>query len=126
MDSVTVPVLASTGWFDLKVHEQVADFVRVRTQGGSQAARDRSRLVIRPLDHINLSGSYPDRYFGILSAADLSASHVEFFNQQIRGVEPTASASRVRIFVMGIDQWRDETDWPLPDTAYTDFHLNSS
>jgi putative CocE/NonD family hydrolase len=26
---------------------------------------------------------------------------------------------------MGIDEWRDETDWPLPDTSYTDFHLHS-
>jgi putative CocE/NonD family hydrolase len=32
-------------------------------------------------------------------------------------------ANRVRIFVMGIDQWRDEVDWPLPDTRYTDFFL---
>jgi putative CocE/NonD family hydrolase len=30
---------------------------------------------------------------------------------------------RVRIFVMGIDRWRDEVDWPLPDTRYTDFFL---
>ncbi|GGM87030.1 X-Pro dipeptidyl-peptidase [Lentzea pudingi] len=30
---------------------------------------------------------------------------------------------RVRIFVMGIDRWRDEEDWPLPDTRYTDLFL---
>ena len=32
----------------------------------------------------------------------------------------------VRIFVMGIDQWRDEQDWPLPDTSYVDYYLHSS
>src|SRR6185312_12807803 len=26
----------------------------------------------------------------------------------------------------GIDQWRDEQDWPLPDTQWTDYHLASS
>ncbi|WP_240617894.1 CocE/NonD family hydrolase, partial [Pseudarthrobacter sp. AG30] len=26
---------------------------------------------------------------------------------------------------MGIDQWRDEQDWPLPDTSYTDYFLQS-
>jgi predicted acyl esterase len=32
----------------------------------------------------------------------------------------------VRIFVMGIDQWRDEQDWPLPDTTYADYFLHGS
>jgi putative CocE/NonD family hydrolase len=26
---------------------------------------------------------------------------------------------------MGIDQWRDEQEWPLPDTSYVDYHLVS-
>ncbi|MEU0316093.1 CocE/NonD family hydrolase [Nocardioides sp. NPDC006273] len=125
MSSVTVPVLASTGWYDLKVHEQVADFVRVRTQGGSDLARDGSRLVIGPWDHMNLTGQYADRYFGIQAAADVTPSHVEFFDQHLKGKAPAAPAPRVRIFVMGIDQWRDEADWPLPDTRYTDYHLAS-
>ena len=47
------------GWYDLKVHEQVADFVRVRTQGGSELAREESRLVIGPWDHVNLNRELP-------------------------------------------------------------------
>lgn len=125
MSSVTVPVLASTGWYDLKMHEQVADFVRVRTQGGSEPARDGSRLVIGPWDHVNLTGQYPDRYFGPLAVADLSPSHIEFFDQTLRGRAPETPAPRVRLFVMGIDQWRDEQDFPLPDTQYVDYHLTS-
>ncbi len=118
-----MPVLETGGWYDLKVHEQVADFVRVRTQAGSEQAREESRLVIGPWDHINLTGQYPDRYFGLLAAGDLGPSHVEFFDQHLKGTPPATPAPRVRIFVMGIDQWRDETDWPLPDTQYTDYHL---
>lgn len=124
MSSVTVPVLASTGWYDLKVHEQVADSVRVRTQGGSELARNGSRLVIGPWDHGNLTGQYPDRYFGTQAFGDLSPSHVEFFDQTLRGRAPDAPAPRVSLFVMGIDQWRDEEDFPLPDTQYVDYHLH--
>lgn len=122
---VSVPVLATGGWYDLKVHGTVADFVRLRTQAGSEAAREQSRLVIGPWDHINLSGSYPDRYFGPLSAEDFAPSHIEFFDQHLKGEAPDTPAPRVRIFVMGIDQWREEADWPLPDTRYTDYHLTS-
>lgn len=125
ISSVTVPVLATGGWYDLKVQGTVADFVRVRTQGASVEARELSRLVIGPWDHINVTGQFPDRYFGILAAGDTTESHIEFFDQHLRGVIPAAAAPRVRIFVMGIDEWRDEEDWPLPDTVYTDHHLHS-
>ena len=27
---------------------------------------------------------------------------------------------------MGIDQWREEQDWPLPDTSYVPYYLHSS
>jgi putative CocE/NonD family hydrolase len=27
---------------------------------------------------------------------------------------------------MGINQWRDEEDWPLPDTVYTPYYLHSN
>jgi putative CocE/NonD family hydrolase len=30
------------------------------------------------------------------------------------------------LFVMGIDQWRTETDWPLPDTQYRPYYLHSA
>jgi uncharacterized protein len=32
----------------------------------------------------------------------------------------------VMLFVMGIDEWRAETDWPLPDTQYRPYYLHSA
>lgn len=125
VSSVAVPVLATGGWYDLKIQGTVADFVRVRTQGASEEARESSRLIIGPWDHENVTGKYPDRYFGPLSLGDVAEEHIAFFDQTLRGLPPETPAPRVRIFVMGIDQWRDEQDWPLPDTSYTDYHLHS-
>jgi len=31
----------------------------------------------------------------------------------------------VRIFVMGENRWREEEDWPLPDTQYRPYYLHS-
>jgi uncharacterized protein len=33
---------------------------------------------------------------------------------------------RVRIFVMGRNEWRDETEWPLARTRFTDYFLHSN
>ena len=59
--------------------------------------------------------------------ADLTGAHQRFYDRWLRGQEDAlAGSAPVRIFVMGIDQWRDEQDWPLPDTTYADYHLHSS
>jgi len=125
VSSVEVPVLATGGWYDLKINGTVSDFVRVRTQGASETAREDSRLIIGPWEHVSTTGQFADRHFGILGAGDFTEAHINFFDQTVRGRTPDSPAPRVRIFVMGIDQWRDEQDWPLPDTSYTDYHLHS-
>jgi putative CocE/NonD family hydrolase len=53
--------------------------------------------------------------------------HLAFFDRGLRGDEHALEGSApVQIFVMGIDQWRDELSWPLPDTRYIDFYLQSA
>jgi putative CocE/NonD family hydrolase len=32
----------------------------------------------------------------------------------------------VKLFVMGLDQWREEDDWPLPDTQFRPYYLHSA
>ncbi|HEY0450172.1 CocE/NonD family hydrolase [Actinophytocola sp.] len=73
---------------------------------------------------------FPDRQFGLaasVQAAQLTDALVPFFDRWLRGREDALDgAAPVRIFVMGIAQWRDEQDWPLPDTADTDYYLASA
>ncbi|MFH8657910.1 CocE/NonD family hydrolase [Streptomyces afghaniensis] len=61
-----------------------------------------------------------------MPAADLTQAHLDFFDRTVRGRTDATDQPPVRIFVMGIDEWRDEADWPLPDTEYTDYFLASS
>ena len=129
-EDITVPALNIGGWFDIFVNSTVRTFTGLKSRGGSAAARDGQRLIVGPWDHLNSTGSYPDRQFGMMAdaqTADLTGAHLRFYDRWLRGREDAlAGSAPVRIFVMGIDQWRDEQDWPLPDTAYTDYHLHSS
>lgn len=124
MSKVTIPALSIGGWYDLKINGTVRGFRSLRTQGGSEDAREKSRLLIGPWDHLNASGRYFGRHFGNLADTDISLDHIAFVDEHVRGISPATPAPRVRIFVMGIDEWRDEADWPLPDTEYTNYHLS--
>ena len=129
-EDITVPALNIGGWFDIFVSNTVRTFTELRKRGGSAEAREGQRLIVGPWDHLNSTGVYPDRQFGLMADAlyaDLTGAHQRFFDRWLRGrAGALAGSAPVRIFVMGIDQWRDEPDWPLPDTSYVDYYLHSS
>ncbi|MEU9330003.1 CocE/NonD family hydrolase [Streptomyces canus] len=130
LKNVTAPALNIGGWYDLYIGQTVRTYTTARRQAGSAQAREGQRLIIGPWDHESASGVYPDRSFGPLASTQmmgLTGLHVKFFDRWLRG-DTTAldDVAPVKIFVMGIDQWRDEQEWPLPDTRWTDFHLTSA
>jgi uncharacterized protein len=129
-DDITVPALNIGGWFDIFITSTVRTFTALRQRGGSAGAREGQRLIVGPWDHLNSTGIYPDRQFGMMAdalLADLTGQHQRFFDRWLRGqADALAGSAPVRIFVMGIDQWRDEQDWPLPGTSYDAYYLHSS
>jgi putative CocE/NonD family hydrolase len=129
-EQVTVPALHIGGWFDIFAANTARSFTELRSRAGTAEAREGQRLIIGPWDHLNSTGIYPDRRFGLMADAitqDLTSEHLRFFDRWLRGrAEPENSAAPVKIFVMGIDQWREEQDWPLPDTTYESWYLHGS
>ncbi|GAA2629099.1 CocE/NonD family hydrolase [Streptomyces vastus] len=126
---ITVPALHIGGWYDVFIGETVRSYTMMRRHGGSAAARDGQRLLIGPWCHADGAdlGTFPDRSFGLhsgIKSAEVTGAHLRFFDRWVRGLtDAPDDAHQVRIFVMGVDRWRDEVDWPLPDTRYTDFFL---
>jgi uncharacterized protein len=123
-EQVTVPALHIGGWFDIFIANTARSFTELKARSG---AAEGQRLIIGPWDHLNSTGIYPDRQFGMTADAitqDLTGHHLRFFDRWLRG--KTTQEAPVRIFVMGIDRWRDEPDWPLPDTSYVGYYLHGS
>ena len=130
LSAVTVPALHIGGWFDLWAGETARSFTRMKSEAGTAEAREGQRLIMGPWNHLDQSGLYHDRQFGLTSDAfvmNITAAYVRFYDRWLRGqTDALDGTAPVRIFVMGIDQWRDEQDWPLSDTNYVDYFLHGS
>ncbi|MEV7627981.1 CocE/NonD family hydrolase [Actinoplanes sp. NPDC089786] len=129
--AITVPALNVTGWYDVFAREVVRSYTTMRRAGGSVPAREGQQLIIGPWGHGDGAdlGVFPDRWFGLagsVKAAAMTRAHLRFFDRWVRGRAEADQGARVRIFVMGPDRWRDEDDWPLPDTRYDDYFLGSA
>ncbi len=118
---VAAPALLISGWYDLAVGNQLADYEILRKTGGSEAAR-RPRLVVGPWIHGSQSGDVDFGKDGGLMT--LFPELFGWYDHWLRGVGELPEKP-VRIFVMGVNQWREEDDWPLERAEYRPLYIHS-
>jgi len=117
---VEVPAFNVGGWYDLLLKGTLESYRRLRAEGGSQAARRRTRLLVGPWAHGSTYGAYPDHSFPAFEGKDeidLAQEQIAFLREEER--------PPVRIFVMGENAWRDEPDWPLARAVEQRWFLGS-
>ncbi len=114
------PVLFLAGWFDPFLPTELSDFHNVCKTD----ATDKTRIIIGPWSHardVELPHCQSsDNKFRPKSVA----ISVPWFKETL-GRTPGSEQpqSKVSIFVMGVNQWRTENEWPLARTKYTPFFL---
>jgi putative CocE/NonD family hydrolase len=127
--TITAPACNIGGWYDLFLGGTLDNYRGMRATGGSPRARSLQRLVVGPWSHSVHGGAFVGRDYGALSGTDgldLTALQLRWFDHVLRDVDNGVDREPpVRLFVMGVDTWRDEHDWPLPDTRWTDQYLHS-
>jgi putative CocE/NonD family hydrolase len=117
-----LPVLHLSGWYD---DEQVG--TPLNYMGMKKAGRNNQKLVMGPWPHqINRSTRLGDLDFGPSSLIDLDDLQCSWFDYWLKGeANGMMEEPPVSIFVMGENVWRQEKDWPLPQTNWTPYYLNS-
>jgi putative CocE/NonD family hydrolase len=124
---VTVPALNIGGWYDLFLAGTIANYLGMKVNGANEISRSGQRLVIGPWAHGTATGWFPEQSYGTFAGAessDLTGVQLAWFDSHLKGLD-TLSEHPVRLFIMGANIWRDEPDWPLPDTEYIDYFLHS-
>lgn len=96
LDAVSVPVTMVTGWYDMFLPVQIADYRALRDAGCAV------RITIGPWQHADPGVAMES----LRDALDWFATHV-------RGRDAVRAAP-VRVFVGGSRRWVDLADWPPP------------
>ena len=128
-DQVDVPVLHISGWYDDEQIGTPLNYIGMTTYGATPAARASQQLLMGPWGHVvNTSTKLGEVDFGPQALIDLRAEELHWFNRWLKGYANISAAPEefpVRIFVMGVNEWRDEREWPLSRTQWTPFYLHS-
>lgn len=120
LKDVSIPMLHVSGWYD---------DVLVGTTENYAITRDKPHqfLLIGPWGHrINQGRTIGAIDFGPSAVLDLDAVYESWFDRWLKDIRNgTEGAPKVRYFVMGANQWKTATAWPLPGMTPTRFYLSS-
>lgn len=121
---ITVPNLEVVGWHDHAKGDMLLQQTLVK-EGKTKAARKGSRLVIGPWSHFPPGGRrFGEIDFGPEADVNLAALDIRWFDYWLKGKPNGVDRDApVRIFVMGDNQWRDETQWPPKRARNMSFFL---
>ena len=125
-DEIEVPALIMGGWYDLYANDAFDNFTGLRERGGSETARG-SKLIVGPWPHaLSTSTQTGDIDFGAESLLDLDGIELRWFDRWLKGDDSGADDAPIRLFVMGVNRWRDEQEWPLARTDWQSWNLHST
>jgi putative CocE/NonD family hydrolase len=106
------PTVMTAGWYDIFLPWQLRDFMAAQ-----RAGRD-VRIVIGPWMHAAPAG-----------AAESLRQSIALFQEQF-GIGfhksgQAASQPRVRLFLLGADEWREYPSWPIPNSVERTYYLQA-
>lgn len=124
---IKVPALHVGAWYDYFEEGPIRNFLGLRAQGGSEAARKGQRLVMLVGGHAGAGPKVGAVDFGKASVADIGAMALRWYDYIMKGIDNgMATEKPVRLFLMGRNEWVDEADWPVPGMTATRYYLGSS
>ncbi|MGH2870615.1 MAG: CocE/NonD family hydrolase [Solirubrobacteraceae bacterium] len=128
-ERVDLPTLHLAGWYDLFLQGTLDNYQAVAGSGHD------CRLIVGPWTHARFADGIGELTFGIRSGRDAGYVYpgcdwtqiqLAWFRQHLtaeRDVE--LPGARVRIFVMGRNEWRDESEWPPAQATRERWFLRS-
>ena len=130
---VTVPSLTIAGWHDLLLAADLEHYQGMRANAGSEVAQRNSRIIIGPWAHAAFLHVVGEVDFGFRSNGlfldlkeDLTKLQLRWFdrwlNDTANGIDEEAP---VKLFIQGLNRWRDEDAWPLSRAVDTAFYLHA-
>ncbi|WP_347549118.1 CocE/NonD family hydrolase [Pseudalkalibacillus hwajinpoensis] len=110
------------GWYDCFLGSTLTNYQEMKKSGEVD-----QKLMIGPWGHGDFNAVIGDRFFGSHcsgSSLDLTGLHLNWFDRWLKGHSPETNEDKpVHIFVMGINDWRAEEEWPLKRAQYVPYYL---
>jgi hypothetical protein len=119
-DQIHVPTFNISGWYDQVSQATINNYIGMHTHGPVEL-RPFQKLMMGPWTHAGLFQQQQGQVtFPQQAAPNGLEWRLRWFDRWLKGIHNgVLQEPPVYIYVMGIDRWRSECEWPLARTQYT-------
>jgi uncharacterized protein len=123
MNKVKIPVLQISGWWDGDGIGTKLNWAKMRALGHKD-----QWLIYGPWSHaFNSSSRYGDMDYGPDAITDLDLVYLRWFDTWLKNKAANWDKQpKVRVFVTGVNEWRELGDWPDPQAREMTLYLSSA
>ena len=123
---IKVPAYTVAGWYDIFQGGALKNYMGIKAHGGSEAARNGQRLLVIVGGHAGMGEQVGALDFGPQSVVNLDDLQFRWYDHLLKGIDNGIENEKpVKIFVMGINKWREEDSWPPAQAKSTEYYLHS-
>ncbi|MEQ8800788.1 MAG: CocE/NonD family hydrolase, partial [Haliea sp.] len=127
---VDVPALHINSWHDYGVAETLIHFNFFRENALSEEARENQYVIIGPTQHCATETVSEQTTVGELDVGDARfdfyGTYLRWYDRWLNGNKDALEGMpHVQYYNIGANEWRSADQWPLPNTRYTTFYLDS-
>jgi len=122
LKDLNIPVFLQSGWFDGDAIGTKLNYLELKKSKNKYI-----KMIVGPWGHTAESSSRLGDYdFGKEAAIDLQTLYLRWFDHWLKGVDnKIIEEPLVQLFTMFSNKWHTADTYPLPETTFTPFYLNS-
>jgi putative CocE/NonD family hydrolase len=124
---IRVPALHIAAWYDIFLGGSLRNYAGLKTRAATEQARNGQRLLVVIGGHAGSGRKIGELDFGPeagkFEEGDVTLRWYDFLFKGLQN--DFATGKPVRIFVMGLNQWREEDDWPIARAKTTKYFLHA-
>ncbi|MFZ0295899.1 MAG: CocE/NonD family hydrolase [Candidatus Sulfotelmatobacter sp.] len=124
---IAVPMLQVGGWYDIFNAGTLRNYMGAKAHGATEAARTEQHLLIEIGGHSGFGRHIGDVDFGPHAVENGYTDVIlDWYDFLFKGIKNQFATDKpVKLFVMGANEYRQEDDWPPPQSRSAKYFLHS-
>src|SRR5271170_375083 len=125
--NIAVPMLQVGAWYDIFNAGTLRNYMGAKAHGSTDSARTQQHLLIEIGGHAGFGRRIGDVDFGPHAVEnEYTGVILDWYDFLFKGVRNEFATDKpVKLFVMGVNEYRQEDDWPPPQAQLTKYFLHS-
>jgi len=130
-DSLNVPALWMFSWYDIAIAPNIELVNYARRNRLNKNESDNNFMLVSPVTHCGFGSESEQTIVGKRDVGDARYDYIglftDWFDYWLKGTKNAVlEKPKVQVFTMGDNDWRSYKKWPVDNTDYVRYYLNST